>query len=310
MAAPLLRRRRVLAAKVEGTVGTAENLSATYATFNVFNSVFAPNIPHNEREGQGASLAPITSTFGGLSGTATFSVEVTGVTTAPWAVTFLPTVGLKNTSGTFTLDSLPPEGSGSGTKTVTIGGYQDGLFKKIYGAMGNAVFRFRAGMPAMVDFTHVGCWAAPTDTAILAPTYVTTAPLRFVSSALAIGSVNPKCSELTVNLNNVVALREDPGTASGYHSAVITGRRITGTMTIEATLVADYDPHGDMIGRIERQLSFTLGSSGNQAAFTAPKMQITNVREGEINGVAANVIEFQLNRSASAGDDEFQIVLS
>lgn len=308
---PLIRRRRVLAAKIEETVGTAITLSAADGTINCYNANIEPTIQYLEREGQGSALSPLPGTLAAYSGTATFSVALIGGASAPaWATTLLTACGMKHNAGTFTPESKPPELNGSGAKTITIGSYQDGRYKQLFGCMGNAVFNFVAGQLVMIDFTFFGLWSTPTDVAMIAPTYDTVAPLRFVSSSLAIGSVHPKVSAMTIDLGNQIALRQDPGTSTGLHSAVIVGRRMRGAMTIESSLVGTYDPHGDWLARTERQLSFTLGTPGNQVAFTAPKMQITNVRPGDIDGVDADVLEFQFNRSAAAGDDELSIAIA
>ena len=50
---PLLRRKRVLAAAIEGTVGTAESLDAGDGAMNVYNAVIQPGITAIQREGQG-----------------------------------------------------------------------------------------------------------------------------------------------------------------------------------------------------------------------------------------------------------------
>ena len=49
----LLRRRRVFAAKVEATVGTAESLTGAEAAFNAEDFVIQPNIAMTRRQGQG-----------------------------------------------------------------------------------------------------------------------------------------------------------------------------------------------------------------------------------------------------------------
>lgn len=316
MAAPLLRRKSVLAAKVEAGVGTAESLSASEAAFNVFDASIEPMIDYVAREGQGATLSPITGTRGPTGGRAKFSVELTGGASAPaWASTFLPACGLYLNSLTLTPESKPPEASGANTKTLTIALYIDGVKKAICGAMGNAVFRFTSGQRIMVDFDFTGKWIAPSNVAVLAPTFPTAAPLRFVSSAVLVGSFSPKIESMEIDLGNTVVLREDSGDATGYHSAVITGRAAKGRMNPELTLTGNHsssvwDVYADWIARTQRQLSLESGTTGNKVAFTCPKMEITNVTPGERNGLAIEDIEFQLNRSADAGEDEISIVMS
>lgn len=301
----MLAKKRVLAAKIETTVGTAISLSASDATFNVFNASIQPDIPFNARESQSA-FSGLTGSYEGLGGTAKFSCELTGGSSIPaWATTFLPACGMVASSLVMSPQTNPP-GSG-GVKTLTIGSYVDGIWRSIKGAMGNAVFRFEAGKKVMVDFEFKGIWVPPTDVALITPTWTTVAPLRFVSSGLAIGAANPKCANLTIDLGNQVILREDSGTSSGYISACITDRKMKGTIDPEAALVATRDNLGDWLARTEAALAISLGASTNGVAFAAPKLQFTNVQEANRNDMYVEQIDFVLNRSASAGDDELTI---
>jgi len=314
---PLLTRRRVMAAKIEDTPGTAEALSASEAAFNVFEPQTQPNVEFNERDGQGAT-SPLAGVPGARGGQATFAVEVVGSGSvgAPvpaWASTFLPACGLYDDSDIFKLDSRPPEAAGSNAKTLTIGVYEDGLLKVLRGCMGNAVMRFTAGRPARIEFTFTGLWVQPSDVALLAPNYPSTLPRRFASSALTIGSWTPKVAEVTVDLGNEVVLREDATDLTGYHSAVIVNRRVTGTLNPESTLIASADPHADWLNPTERALLLRLGvgsADGNLIQLDAPKFQLTNVQGGDRGGVGIHELSFQLNRSADAGEDELTVTFS
>lgn len=317
MAAPLLRKMSVLAASIEATPGAAESLDATDGVFNVFNAEIQPDIEYDPREGQGDSISPIVGAMGARAGTATFEFDLQGGATAPdWAATFLPACGLGNTNGTFALDRRPPEAAGSKSKTITIGMYRAGLYKQLHGAMGNAVFIFRPGQVGRIRFTFRGIWTTPSNVALIAPNYPAPgSTLRVASGAVTIGSFAPKFSELTIDMGNEIVLRPDPATLSGYHSAVITGRRISGQLDHESTLSGSHtssvwDVWADMLARTTRALSIALGSTGNQFTLTAPALQITNVQEGERNGIQIENTSFELVRSLDAGEDEMQIVIA
>jgi hypothetical protein len=297
---PLLKKKRVLAAKIESTPGTAESLSASDAVFNVYDATIQPSIEFDNRDGQG-EFAPLYGTLGAYGATCTFSTDVIGDNDPlpAWASTFLPACGLVwDTTKYETADEAP----GTNVKTLTIGLYEDGLFKSMRGAMGNVVFRFDAGKRIVAEFTFTGIWVAPSDVAVISPTYPTTAPIRFVSSSLAIGSWSPKVASMTIDLGNEVILREDSSNSSGYSTAIITGRRVNGEIDPESSLVADDDPYGDWLSLTEASLSCTCGSSGNQAAFTVEKAQFTTLQEGERNGLHTDAVQFQGNRNAGAFD--------
>lgn len=303
----LLRRKRLVAAAVETTIGTAETFANGDAAFNAYETVPQPTIEFEERQGQSA-FSPLPGTLGGYGGTVTFQTDLIGGASTPfWASVLLPACGYVETSGVFDPTTEAP---GSNVKTLTIGVYEDGVLKTLRGCAGNVVFTLPAGRRAFAEFTFTGIWDTPQDASLLTPTYPTTAPLRFANSAWTLGSWDPCVEQITIDLGNEVVLRECAGDASGYISAIITGRRTVGTMNPEATLVATNDVYGDWISRTEQALSIVLGSSGNRVTFTAPKLQFTNVQEGDRNNIQIDELEFQLNRSAAAGDDELQIDLT
>lgn len=310
---PLLRKRRQIAAKVETTVGTAEALTASEAAFNVFDPDVNPQIDFETREGQGV-FSSLPGVPGAEGGQAKFMCEIygrgsSGGAVPSWASVFLPACGMvDNGSGVFSFFSRPP--GTAGVKTVTIGQYIDGFKKLLRGAMGTFDIVLTSGKRAMIEFTFTGVWSAPTDVALLAPTYPTIAPLRFVDAGLLIGGSGgwePKVSTMRISAGNVVVLREDASDPSGYISAIITDRKPVGTMDPEASLVATQDSYGKWLDRTERAMALTLGSGTNRVDLAAPKLQFTNLQDGERNNIQIDTVTFQLNRSAAAGDDEFSI---
>ncbi len=319
---PLLTRKRVLAAKIETAVGTAEDLTASEAAFNVFDLSPNPNINFTQRKGQ-QSFSTLPAVPEGEQGQVTFAVEAHGSGVAEegggesvpdWAKAFLPACGMVLSTDEFGVDSAAPTGGSDATavRTLTLGFYEDGLKKALKGCMGNAVFSFNSGQVIRIEFTFTGVWVAPSDVGLLSPTYPTVTPARFVSSGLTIGAWSPKVQELTIDLGNDVQMREDSDQAEGYVSAIIADRNPTGTLNPEATLVATNDAYGDWLSSTEQALSISVtgGGDGNTLAFAAPKLQFQNVQEGDRNGIQTDDITFQLNRSAATGDDEFTLTFS
>ena len=313
MAGPRLKRRRVLAAKIETEVGTAEELAVGDGAFNIFDTMPQVDTEFFEREGQGG-FSPLPGTLGAYGATLEFETELhgsgnDGAPTPAWALAFLPACGFVVSSGTtYVPQSMAPGAAGSSTKTLTIGVYEDGVFKVLKGCMGNAVFTFVSGQVVRVRWTFTGVWVAPTDVALIAPDYPSVAPLRFASATMTLGGWTPKLQELTIDLGNEVVLREDAAQASGYISAVITSRRINGTMNPEAELVADNDTYGDWLALTEDLMTINLGSAGgNTINILAPKFQVTNPQEGDRDNIQTDDLEWQANRDTDAGDDEMTI---
>ncbi len=181
---PLLKRKKVLAAKIETTVGTAESLTAADAAFNVYNPMIQANISMEEREGQGG-FGYLPAVPGGYGGTVTFRtmLEWDGSSTEPaWADTFFPACGWVKTIGTYNPTSQEP---GANVKTLTIAVYEDGVRKTLAGCMGTFVVTLPTGRPGYIDWTFTGVWQAPSDVALISPTYPTVTPLRYAGDWLS-----------------------------------------------------------------------------------------------------------------------------
>lgn len=301
----MLRKKRVLAAKIETTIGTAETLAGADAAMNVYDPVIQANVEMIDRPRQ-ASFGGLPKIPGLRTGTATFRTEVygDGAGGVPlWASTLLPACGFVNSGGVF---SPKTESPGTNVKTVTIGVYQDGMKKVLSGAVGTAVLNYVTGQPVSIDWTFQGILNTVADVAILAPTYPTDLPPRFANSTFTVGGATPGCIEsLSIDLGNTIFMRPCPGAASGIASGVITERMVTGSMNPESRLVATYDVFGKWLTGTEEALSIVLDDGTDEITFGAPKLQRTNVQEGDRSGLQIDDVSFSCN--PSSGDDEFTI---
>jgi len=302
---PLLTKRRVLAAKVEDTPGEAEALTASEGAFNAFEVTINPNIEFVQREGQSA-LSPLPGVVAGHGGTISFSIELASDANL---ADLLLACGMKKPASSYVPDSAC-------ATWLTIGVFEDGVYKKLRGAQGTPALVAETGKPARVNFTFTGIWCVPEDAELIAPNYPSYTPPRFAGSSVLLDSYAPKISRLTIDMGNTVILREDPADGgqadgSGYCTAAITGRRITGSMDPEAQLVGTEDSYGDWIDGTTRALAIVLGESGgDQVTIEAPCLQFTNLQEADRNGLQVDTLEFQLVRSADAGDDELSITFA
>lgn len=300
----MLKRIRVLAAKTEVTVGTAISLSGSDGTVNYYDMDMQPQIEVDEREGEGA-FSRRTGTPGGRKGRVTFKTDVTGDGAGgvpAWATLLLPACGWVNSAGTFSPKSEAP---GSNVKTITIGSYENGLKKLLRGCVGTWTLHLPAGRLAYFEWDFMGIWDAPTDVSILTPTYESNLGIRYASSTTTIGSYTPKLEEITISAGNQIILREDPADPSGYHSALITDRKVTISANPESQLVATYDPWGDWLARTERAFSATVLNATDKLTLAAPKLQVVNVQTTDRSDNQVDQIDYQANRSAAGGNDEF-----
>lgn len=307
---PLLKRKRVLAAKIEGTIGTAEALTASDAGFNVYEPMIQANVAMVQREGQGG-FGMLPSVTEGHIGVATFRtyLEWDGTATEPsWADTFFPACGWVKSGQTYNPVSEAP---GSNVKTLTIGCYVDGVFKSIAGAMGTFVVTLPTGKPGYIDWTFTGVLQAYTDVALIAPTYPTAKPLRFAGGLAEWNDVNLCVSQATINANNEVVMRECPTKEAGYISAIVTNRVPTISLDPEAVTVAAQDRWAAWLASTEYALELDVGGPTNsQIEFNASKAQIINSQEADRGRMVTDTIELQCNKNGATHDQELQITFT
>ena len=306
-----LKRKRVLAAKVETTIGTAESLAAADAAMNVFDPMIQSTIEMEEREGQGG-FGYLSSVPAGRIGVATFRtyLEWGGMATLPKAVElFLPACGWVKTGTVFTPRSEAP---GTNVKTLTIGCYVDGVLKQIAGAVGKFTLTLPTGKTAFFDWEFQGVLlTAPTDVALLAPTYPTDKPLRFAGGFAKWNAVNLCVSNTVVDSGNEIVMRECPTTDAGFISGIITNRKPKITTDPEAVSVAAQNRWGAWLAQTENALALDIaGPNGSTISIDAPKAQILNLQEADRGKLVTDQLEFAANKNGATHDQELSITFT
>lgn len=304
---PLLRRRSVFAAKVEGTIGTAESLTSAEGAFNAEEFIIQPNVPITRREGQGG-FNYLPGVPEGMQGTCTvrMGMHYDGTTVPTWASVLLPACGWVETAGVFSPKS---EGPGTNVKTITIGHYKDGKRALLSGAMGTFKVLAPTGKMAMIEFTFTGKYSTnETDTALIAPTYPTTIPLRVANGALTWNSVALCTSNVEVDAGNSVIMREcmNATDRSGFVSAIITNRQPVITADPESVLVATQDRDSLWLTPTPQAFSMQIGATGTSITIAAPKAQLENKQQGNRNDMMTDDLTW-LCTAGSSADTELTI---
>jgi len=298
----LLRRRSVFAAKQETNVGTAESLTAAEGVFNAMDLQIQPNITMEEREGQGG-FNYNASVPGIRSGTATFSTEAyyDGTNVPPWATVLLPGCGFINSAGVFAPLSEGPAAGSDKPKTLTIGGYVDGVFRVLSGCMGTFTIDLPTGRMVKFNWTFQGKWINPADVALIEPTFpLTTMPMRMAAGSVSWASATMCTENVTVDAGNEVILRECAGDITGIKSALVVNRKPTITANPEMVLVATQNRHSQWLTPTPGALAITTGgASENRLVISAPKAQLQNIQQGERSGLLTD----ELTWMATADDD-------
>jgi len=310
-----IKRRRVLAAKTETTVGTPIALAAADGAMNVYNAMIQPQIDMEQREGQGG-FGYLSAVTAGQVGVATFRtyLEWDGTATEPlWADTFFPACGYVKTGQVYTPRTEAP---GSNVKTLTIGLYEDngagsGIFKSIAGAMGNGVITAPTGRMGYIDWTFTGVWQVPTTVALITPTYPTVVGLRFAGGLAEWDDANMCVESATIDLGNTVIMRECPTTEAGYISAFITNRQPTVSANPEAVALATQNRWAQWLASSEQTLEIDFnGPTNSVLSVDAPKAQIIDNQEGDRNGLVTDEIEWQCNKNGATHDEELSITFT
>ncbi len=318
---PLLNRQRVLAAKVEGTKGTAESLSATdgkvYAEDIRFN--YTPDeTPRNPLR---SSISTITSIAGPKIATVTCRCEMKGSgtsTTAPSWGTLLRGCGFSETVGSSNVVYTPDSDDGD-TDTLTIAVYNGSStstrIRKMYGARGNVSFDFNANQIVYMDFTFTGIFDDETAGTQLSPTYESTVPVKWYNSSVAwagsmsLSGTDCVVSTMSLDMANNVVLRQDANASNGLSYAIITARDPGGTIDPDSVLQSTEDWMSHIETPTTGTFAFNVGSaSGNTLAFSAPVFQTIGTTDTDSDGVSKDDIAFKLR--GSSGDDELTITHS
>jgi hypothetical protein len=311
--APLLRKKKNFAFKLETTTGTAEALTAAEGAANTFNQEINFVIPAGPRDGQG-NLSPIAQIPGARSANVIVEAEMVGSGASgsdPAWIALLKASGMALNTGVLTPKT-------NATDTLTCGLYQNGRFKSAAGCMFNPVITLTNGQKGKVVFTGLGVPQQPSDVSIITPTYKTTKPPRVGATTFTIGGTAYRVDSIEIDLGNVVILREDisgvdsGSDATGYRAAYITDRAPRIRISPEAMVFTTKDWYDFHRSGTTAALSCVIGVDANNTfTIAAPAMQLLNPpQDGDRNGMLVDTLEFQLNRSADLGDDELTITLS
>jgi len=307
---PVLVQKTQLAAKLETVEGTPESPGAADALL-VMEPSFEPQVEMYARKVVGGDLSAYKSLSGRCSARVSFEVELKGSGSPGVAPVFgrlLQACGFSESVVAGTSVTYTP--ASTGIPSLTLALYLDGLRVLVWGARGNVRFSFSAGEPGRMAFEFVGAGFSVADEALLTGVaYGGVTPEVFLAAGLALDGYAARIERLDVDMGNSLQLRSDVNQASGYRSAVITGRRPVGTLDPELTLVADYDWFGKWQSGSEGSLSFSLGeTAGNVVSVSAPRCRYSRLGLAERGQVRTLGADFELNRDA--GDDELSIVLT
>lgn len=262
----------------ENTVAWAETGSPTGVTAPIMYvltvttpgaSAVAQITVTSDTAGEGNAAAVVTTavpfTVGakGLTLTPTFTGDLT--TGQRWVLWVFPT-GVR-------LDPVS-----SGFESLTLEMYFDGVRHQMTGCYGTFELTAEAGQYAMMDWTFIGQYIAPTDAALPSPTYETTAPSMVELAQLRIDDFAAIVNAFNFSQNNEIQPRPDVNSPDGYNGTRLVARNPEGGVDPEADLVANYDFFGNLASAKHLPFNMHIGSAiGNQVGIFAPRAQYTGM---------------------------------
>ena len=242
----------------------------------------------------------------------TFSVELAGSGTAGTAPAYgkaLKACGLAETIVANTSVTYDPVSSSF--SSVTIHYMIDGVRHQMIGCRGNVAISANVGEIPTLDFTFMGIYVAPDDSALLTPSYANQDdPLVFKNgnvTGFQLLSYAGALQSFSFDLGNSTVYRELIG---GDKEVLITDRAASGSVSIEAVTMATKDYFALAVDDDAAlgNLVFTHGTTaGNKVQFTSSKVDIGDVAYGDSDGVAMLEIPYTCVPD-SAANAEFDLV--
>jgi len=307
-----LTRKRLIQVKKESTYGTDSTPAGTDALLvrNLEITPIEADVVSRDliRPYLGNSPQLLANTRVSL----TFQVELAGsgtAGTAPRYGAILQACGLSETIVASTSVTYAPVSSAFSSATIYFN--NDGIRHSLTGCRGTFTLNAEVGNIGTIDFTMIGVFNAPTDTALPTTTYSAQAsPLIFKqgnTSGFQFFSYAGCLQSVSLDIANETVYRELVGCTK---EVLITNRAPSGNVMIEAVALATKDYFNIAQTETTGNLTFLHGTTaGNRVTLTAGQCDITNPTYGDQNGVQMLNIPY-VAVPTTAGNDELSLVFT
>ena len=307
-----LTRKRLIRVKKESTYGTDATPVGT-------DALLVRNLEITPVEADVVSRDLIRNYLGNspqlLSNTRvsiTFQVELAAsgtAGTAPRYGSILQACGMSETIVATTSVTYAPVSAAFSSASIYFD--NDGIRHILTGCRGSFTLTGEVGQIPTIDFTMVGVYNAPTDTALPSTTYSAQAsPLIFKqgnTSAFSFFSYAGCLQSVSFDMANETVYRELVGCTK---EVLITNRAPSGTVMIEAPALATKDFFALSQTETTGALTFLHGTTaGNRVTFTASQCDVGNPSYADQDGVQMLNIPIVAVPS-TAGNDEVSIAFT
>ena len=242
----------------------------------------------------------------------TFQVELAGSGTAGTAPRYgavLQACGMSETIVATTSVTYAPVSASFSSATIYFN--NDGIRHILTGCRGTFTLNAEVGQIPTIDFTMIGIYNAPTDTALPSTTYSQQAsPLIFKqgnTSAFQFFSYAGCLQSVSFDMANETVYRELVGCTK---EVLITNRAPSGTVMLEAPALATKDYFNIAQTETTGNLTFLHGTAaGNRVTLTAAQCDISNPSYSDQDGIQMLNIPY-VATPTTTGNDEVSLAFT
>ena len=308
-------RLTVLLAKIEDTYGVDAVPDPLKDAIPVVSADPSPDYKFLEND----ELSPTLSKRPGMSAGGTWRIEVKTKIRGSGDKTKEPRLGRLLEAASCSKEPVDSDGDGNvdayeyrlmsdmeAQKSLTIYLYKDGELYKFVGCKVDLSLDANVRELGELSFTIVGKLAERVEASVPTVEYEPTKPIAFVDALCKIDDTySPRFSKVSIGLNNQITAIEDANSPDGIWKVFITDRKPSGSFDPLAVKPSEYDfltrfQNGDVA-----KLKFTLGKEEGNRVEVEAKIQFSDFKFGDREGVLTNELPFNL--VTTTGDDELVI---
>lgn len=309
---PQYWKSKTLLAKIETTYGTDSTptgaANAILATEVTLSPMDGEDVTRNlERPAMGAEpMIPVA-----VRATLTFSVELVGSGTLGTAPAWGPLARACAIAEVVTaVTKVEYNPISTAHESVSIYFAIDGVRHVMLGTKGNMAIKLGANGIPMLMFTMTGLFSTPTDAAAVTPVYTAwQAPqvaTKTNTPTFTIGGTAFVLRDFEMDCGNQV----EPRMLIGTEAILITDRNEKLKATVEATLMATYNPYTIAQNQTLQAIALYHGT----VAAKRVKLDIASAQQGRLSGISnnQNIVEWPLDfvPLQISGNDQWKITLA
>lgn len=307
---PLLDRKEGLGAKIESTYGVDPTLNLTTDSIQTSGLEVMPldgDFVNRgiDRAQLGAEGDVLVARRVGVD----FEVEAAGSGTAGTAPAWgklLRACGFSEVTNAGVSNVYSPVSSAFSSLWMEVN--KDGNKHTAKGARGNVSFQWQARQIPRFKHAFKGLYAAPVSASL--PSYTLTPwkiPVAFNNANTPTATLHGtaiKLESISLDIQNDLQHRD----IVGVEELLIVDRDVRGQIVFEAPLISAKDWFAIAVARTQDALQIIHGTvAGNIIQIDAPKVELSNPRYSESQGVLMLTMDIILVPNAAAGNDEIVI---